>query len=188
MDEVGSVNGCPWSTISPESLKGQIVQISLDRFELAGPHLYIPPILICDSVHGMHKKTGFSKVSFLGIPQGEFDGIPANNSSFPGISVISFYNSEPDLQPQFLAHHDFIRYLDRYQFRVPVRVFWSSESRQTFRRGEEADSDAFAYLGWGVVQLFKPGRGFEQPWNEKDPWLDRLRKSEESLLQMHPLR
>ena len=185
MDETDSIKEYTWSTIPPNSLKGRIVQISLDRYELAGPHIFIPPVLVCDSVFGTHKKTGFSKISFLGVPLGESEGAPATDSSFPNMSVISFYNSEPDLQPQFLISDDFIRYLNRYHYRVPVRVFWSSDSRRAFRRGEEADSDAFAYVSWGIVQLFKPGIGYEQPWNEKDPWIDRLLKSEKMLLQQH---
>jgi hypothetical protein len=186
MNETNATRGNPWLLISPKSLIGRLVQISLDTYELAGPHLYIPPLLINDCLSGVHKRTGFSKVSFMGIPQGNFDGVPDADSDWGKIRTITFYNSEPDFQPQFLANPDFISYLNQHHFYVPVRVYCGSNQRQSFGDGEEADSEVFSYVGWGIVQLFRPGKGFEQRWRDKDPWLKRLRESEADLLERHP--
>lgn len=174
--------GDKWSRIPPESLKGRLVQISLDKYELAGPHLYIPPLLVSDCVSGTHRVTGFSKISFLGAPQGDFQNLPEDPASMPALGSISFYNSEPSLQPQFLTDPDFVGYLNAHHYYVPVRVFSSPTPKRAFHVGEEADSTTFSYLGWGIVQVFEPRKGFPQSWRQNDPWLKRLQDSEKRLL------
>ena len=185
MNKRGIAEDRKWLTISPKRILGMIAQISLDRYELKGSHLYIPPLLITDCVPGIHINTGFAKISFLGMPQGEFEGIESADSDFSKIRRISFYSSEPSLQPQFLLSQDFLKYLDKYKFRIPVRVYWSSTPRQSFDDYEEADSEDFSYIGWGVCQLFIPEKGFPQPWSEDDPWLTRLLAAEVELMARH---
>lgn len=174
-----------WLGIPPDELVNRIAQISLDTYELGGPHIFIPPVLVTDYRSGKHSKTGFSKVSFLGTVLGQIEGCPEEDSEYSRIRTITFFNVEPDLQPQFLIDADFLRYLGRYGYSVPVRVYGSLTLRKDFAENEEADSDAFFYVGWGTVQIFRPGKGFDRSWNKNNPWYERLRGVEAELLEKY---
>jgi len=170
------------SKMHPSALLGQIGQIALDKYELGGPYLLIPPLCIENYALGTYyENSTIPALYFIGKPEGRILGTDKANRKFSEINAIRFHATIQEIQPHFLLDSKFVRYLKKLDWMVSVEV-QGTNLTGNLKSNEIVQHKNFFYIGKGIFQLFIPGRGFEFEWPHSFKWLKELRTIETGLL------
>jgi hypothetical protein len=172
----------PRPSIKPHDLIGRIVQISLDKYELGGPHMLIPPLRVVSCAEGEYNKTDMPRIVFLGTPLGPFKGTEHREARFASIRAIEFHSASPVLPPHYLLDKAFASFCGNIGYSPPVLVFGSTLDSAKISSSMLVSGKDFFYVGYGMLQVFREDFGFDMPWPEPDQWLEDLRKNEARLL------
>lgn len=172
----------PKPKVDPHDLVGMIVQISLDRYELGGPHMLIPPLRVASCSEDRYEDTDVPRIAFLGEPLGSFRGTDHEDARFSRIEAIEFHSASPALPASFLLDTDFVSFCRGINYFPPVVVWGTTLPASEVGHSTLSIGERFFYIGYGMLQVFREGIGFEVPWPEPDPWIEELKEFEQLLL------